>query len=119
MSHPAIDARSVARLRSSWAMVATGAGPDDERRAPSTARAKQAARRAAAPLVARLRTSAAEAVNPELQAARREIAALRADLDRTRAELEAEIELLRAELDARCLTEWRAATLVSRSVGVS
>ena len=63
---------------------------------------RQAARRAAAPLVARLRTSAAEAVNPELQAARREIAALRADLDRTRAELEAEIELLRAELDARC-----------------
>ena len=40
-------------------------------------------------------------MNPELQTARREIAALRADLDRTRAELEAEIELLRAELDAR------------------
>ena len=100
MSHPAIDARSVARLRSSRAMVATGEGTEDE--APrATARANPAARRAAAPLVARLRTSAAEAVNPELQTARREIAALRADLDRTRAELEAEIELLRAELDAR------------------
>jgi hypothetical protein len=99
MSHPAIDARSVARLRSSRAMVATEEGSEDEPR--PAARAKKVARRAAAPLVARLRTSAAEAVNPELQAARREIAILRADLDRTRAELEAEIELLRAELDAR------------------
>ena len=99
VSHPAIDARSVARLRSSRAMVATGDAPEDEPR--PAARAKKAARRAAAPLVARLRTSAAEAVNPELQVARREIATLRADLDRTRAELEAEIELLRAELDAR------------------
>ena len=99
MSHPAIDARSVARLRSSRAMVATGEEPEDEPR--TTARAKKVARRAAAPLVARLRTSAAGAVNPELQVARREIATLRADLDRTRAELEAEIELLRAELDAR------------------
>jgi hypothetical protein len=81
-------------------MVATDSDPDDD--APTAGvRARAAARRAAAPIVARLRTSAAEAVNPELQAARREIAALRADLDRTRAELEAEIELLRAELDAR------------------
>ena len=80
-------------------MVATGDGPEDEPR--PAARAKKVARRAAAPLGARLRTSAAEAVNPELQAARREIATLRADLERTRAELEAEIELLRAELDAR------------------
>ena len=72
-------------------MVATGDGPEDEPR--------PAARRAT--FFARLRTSAAEAVNPELQAARREIATLRADLERTRAELEAEIELLRAELDAR------------------
>ena len=52
-------------------MVATGDGPEDEPR--PTARAKKVARRAAAPLVARLRTSAAEAVNPELQAARREV----------------------------------------------
>ena len=36
VSHPAIDARSVARLRSSRAMVATGEGPEDEpaRRGP-------------------------------------------------------------------------------------
>ncbi|MBV9952208.1 MAG: hypothetical protein JO291_09675 [Acidimicrobiia bacterium] len=81
-------------------MVATDSGADDAS-PTSTGRAKAAARRAAAPIVARLRSSAAEAVNPELQAARQEIAALRADLDRTRSELEAEIELLRAELDAR------------------
>jgi hypothetical protein len=81
-------------------MVATDSGPGEG--APTAkVRAKAAARRAAAPIVSRLRTSAAEAVNPELQAARREIASLRADLERTRSELEAEIELLRAELDAR------------------
>jgi hypothetical protein len=100
MSHPAVSARSVARLRSSWAMVATGEGSEDEQTGAGT-RARKAARRAAAPIVARIRTSAADAVNPELHAAKRELATLRADLDRTRAELEAEIELLRAELDAR------------------
>jgi hypothetical protein len=100
VSHPAIRARSVARLRSSRAVVATGE-PADAETPGAGVRARAAARRAAAPIVARLRSSAADAVNPELQAARREIASLRADLEATRAELEAEIELLRAELDAR------------------
>lgn len=77
MTHPAIRAVSVTRLRAQLVP----------------------ARRVVGRWRDRLRARTAQ--RPELGALRQEIVQLRNELARTRAELEAEIELLHAELEAR------------------
>ena len=64
-------------------------------------KAKGAARKAAAGVIGRVRDQTAEALRPELDAAHAEIAALRTELESTRADLRADIELLWAEREAR------------------
>ncbi len=85
--HPAIRLASATRL---------GAPPpDDAPEAPGPAgRARAAARHAAGRVLDRVGDRAAAATAGQVEQ-------LRDELDRTRAELQAEIELLRAELEAR------------------
>jgi len=69
--------------------------------ASTRARAAALARRAANPLVDRLRDQTTDEIRPDLAAAQAEIERLHAELVTTRTELKAEIELLWAELEAR------------------
>ncbi len=91
--HPAIRLASAARL---GATAAEAVGADDAPPPPpgATARAKALVRRAGGAVLDRVGDRAAAATAGQLDQ-------LRADLERTRAELTAEIELLRAELAAR------------------
>lgn len=86
--HPAI------RLASAVRLGATAAGPGDDAPPPpegAAARAKALARRAGGAVLDRVGDRAAAATAGQVDQ-------LRAELDRTRTELQAEIELLRAEL---------------------
>lgn len=95
--HPAIRLASAARLGAiATEATGAGAGADDAPSAPAgaTARAKALVRRAGGAVLDRVGDRAAAATSAEVDR-------LRADLERTRVELTAEIELLRAELAAR------------------
>lgn len=76
--------------------------PGDE---PALDRARHAVstqgKRAAGAVLDRVGARAAEALHDDLLVSRAEVAALRDELARTRAELTAEIELLRAEVAGR------------------
>lgn len=72
---------------------------------PTIARARHAVttkgKRVAGAVLDRVGARAADALHDELLVSRAEVAALREELARTRAELTAEIELLRAEVAGR------------------
>jgi len=96
--HPAIRSSAVSRLGGSLRRRPRPPGPDAPRlKGPVGA----VARRAAQPVLGRLRYEASVSLRPELEAASEEIGRLQEELARTGDELRAEIELLRAELDAR------------------
>lgn len=97
--HPAIRTASAARLGATAAGAASSAGaasPADEAPAPpgTAARAKALVRRAGGAVLDRVGDRAAAATAGQVDQ-------LREELDRTRRELQAEIELLRAELAGR------------------
>ncbi|MBI2709217.1 MAG: hypothetical protein HYX34_05925 [Actinobacteria bacterium] len=102
MSHPAITAASLARLRA--VTTAATAEPAPGRPAKGAAARQRAVRVAASigrPVVARIREQVLAEVRPEIDAAKEEAARLRAELARARTDLGAEIEILRAELAGR------------------
>lgn len=94
--HPAIRTASAARLASTTAATADPGPAADEPASPpgTAARAKALVRRAGGVVLDRVGDRAAAATAGQVDQ-------LREELDRTRSELQAEIELLRAELAAR------------------
>lgn len=97
--HPAIRTASATRLAATTTSASTTAAPgpavDDPAPPPGTAaRAKALVRRAGGVVLDRVGDRAAAATAGQVDQ-------LREELDRTRSELQAEIELLRAELASR------------------
>ena len=113
MTHPAIDEAAAARLRASLADATTGStGRTEPSEAPpapeapptlvasSVAKAKELARRAAAPAIARLRQEMATVAAQDTSDLHAEVAALRDELARTCAEHDAELAALHEEVAA-------------------
>lgn len=102
VTHPAIDDHEAASLRAELTgtePVVASAGPV-ERKGRPTARLREAARHAAAPMVARLRKELVAASAGDQADVREQVATLRAELARTRAEHAAELAALHEELAA-------------------
>ena len=111
MSHPAIDEHEVERLRreaagepeatTTDAPTATSGGAATAAKPPwSVARVKDAARKAAVPVVARLRQELVTASAGDQADVRAQVAELREELARTRSEHAAELAALHEELAA-------------------
>jgi hypothetical protein len=105
VTHPAIDEDAAARLRAQITDPQAGSPgtsivlrPPDPPKATGLARLKVAARRAAVPVIARLRQELDRAAAEELDGLRAEVAELRSELARTRAEHSAELAALHEEL---------------------
>ena len=108
MTHPAIDEAAAARLRDQVAAPGsaivhvepsdgpTSPGPEPKPR--SIDRLKAKARRAAVPVVARVRQELDRAGAQDLAELRAEVASLREELVRTRAEQAAELAAIHEEL---------------------
>lgn len=110
MTHPAIDEEGAARLRAQLAGPEPGAGPAPAAAAAPSPQAeppltsgqkvKAAARKAAVPVIARVRQELDRAGAEDLADLRAEVAALRAEVARIRAEHAAELAALHEELAA-------------------
>ena len=87
MTHPAIDDTAAARLR-----------PNRPTEEPKTTGLKASARKAAGPMIARLRQELDRAGAEDLAALRAEVAALREEVARLKAEHAADLAALHEEL---------------------
>jgi hypothetical protein len=110
VTHPAIDDDAAARLRdqidppadpTSSPGTAIVLRPPDPPKPTALARLKGAARKAAVPMIARLRQELDRAGAEELSGLRAEVAELRDEVARTRAEHAAELAALHEELAAQ------------------
>jgi hypothetical protein len=103
VTHPAVDPDAVARLRRATGEPASEAlvlstGAAEPAPATTVARARAFLRRATRPVVDKARHELAQAATKDTEALHAEVASLREELSRTRADLEAQLAVIQEQL---------------------